>query len=326
MKTRELGRTGQYVSALGLGCMSMASDYAYGPSDEREAVATLHRALELDVTLWDTADIYGFGANETLLRQVLVPNRSQVFIATKFGFVADGQGGTALDVHPARIAAACEASLRRLGVEVIDLYYAHRIDPAVPVEEMVGAMAVLVQAGKVRFLGVSEASAASLRRAVATHPIAALQSEYSLFTRDVEDEILPTCRELGVSLVAFSPLGRGLLTTAGPQLAAQDLRRSMPRFDDHNRAANAPMLAALQELAATKNCTPAQLALAWLLAQDEHLLPIPGTKRIQSLEENAAAAAVVLTPADLQALQALLAAHPVVGARYSEGALRLVNR
>ncbi|MET4075353.1 aldo/keto reductase [Hymenobacter sp. UYCo722] len=326
MTTRELGRTGQQVSALGLGCMSMASDYAYGPSDAREATTTLHRALELGVTFWDTADVYGFGANEELLRPVLQAHRAEVFLATKFGFVADGQGGTALNVRPERIAAACEASLRRLGVEVIDLYYAHRIDPAVPVEEMVGAMAALVQAGKVRFLGVSEASAASLRRASATHPIAALQSEYSLFTRDVEAEILPACRELGVSLVAFSPLGRGLLTTAGPQLAAQDLRRGMPRFDDDNRAANAPLLAGMHALAAAKSCTPAQLALAWLLAQDARLLPIPGTKRPAYLEENAAAAAVRLTPAELQQLQELLAARPVVGARYGEGALRLVNR
>ncbi|MDQ2794784.1 MAG: aldo/keto reductase [Bacteroidota bacterium] len=326
MITRELGRTGQQVSALGLGCMSMASDYAYGPSDAREATATLHRALELGVTFWDTADVYGFGANEELLRPVLQARRPEVFLATKFGFVADGQGGSALDVRPARIAAACEASLRRLGVEVIDLYYAHRIDPAVPVEDMVGAMAELVQAGKVRFLGVSEASAASLRRAAATHPIAALQSEYSLFTRDVEAEILPACQELGVSLVAFSPLGRGLLTTAGPQLAAQDLRRSMPRFDDDNRAANAPLLAGLRALAAAKGCTPAQLALAWLLAQDAHLLPIPGTKRVPYLEENAAAADVALAPAERQQLQALLAAHPVAGARYGESAARLVNR
>ena len=326
MKTRELGRTGQQVSALGLGCMSMASGYAYGPSDEREAVATLHRALELGVTLWDTADIYGFGANEELLRPVLGPHRARVFLATKFGFVTDGRGGTRVDVRPERIAAACDASLQRLGIDTIDLYYAHRIDPAVPVEEMVGAMAALVQAGKVRFLGLSEASAASLRRAAATHPIAALQSEYSLFTRDVEAEILPACRELGVSLVPFSPLGRGLLTNPGPQLAAQDLRRSMPRFGEDVGAANAPLVAGLRQLAASKGLTTAQLALAWLLAQDAHLLPIPGTKRRSYLEENVAAADVELAPADLQQLATLLAAHPVVGARYGEGALKLVNR
>ncbi|WP_310391131.1 aldo/keto reductase [Hymenobacter sp.] len=326
MQTRELGRTGQQVSALGLGCMSMASDYAYGPSDEREAVATLHRALDLDVTFWDTADVYGFGANEALLRQVLVPNRARVFLATKFGFVADGAGGARVDVRPERIAAACDASLRRLGVDTIDLYYAHRIDPAVPVEEMVGAMAALVQAGKVRFLGVSEASAASLRRAAATHPVAALQSEYSLFTRDVEAEVLPTCRELGVSLVPFSPLGRGLLTDPGPQLAVQDLRRSMPRFGEEVGDANAPLVAGLHQLAHEKGISTAQLALAWLLAQDPHLVPIPGTKRRQYLEENAAAAAVALSPSDLQQLQNLLAARPVAGARYGEDALKLVNR
>jgi aryl-alcohol dehydrogenase-like predicted oxidoreductase len=326
MKTRELGRTGQHVSALGLGCMSMASDYAYGPSDTQEAMATLHRALELGVTFWDTADIYGFGANEELLRQVLVPNREKVFLATKFGFVADGQGGSRVDVRPERIAAACDASLQRLGINTIDLYYAHRIDPAVPVEEMVGAMAALVQAGKVRFLGLSEASAASLRRAGATHPIAALQSEYSLFTRDVEAEILPACRELGVSLVPFSPLGRGLLTAPGPQLAEKDLRRSMPRFGEEVGDANAPLVAGLHQLAAEKGISTAQLALAWLLAQDAHIIPIPGTKRRKYLEENAAAAAITLSETEAHRLRELLAAHPVVGARYGEGALKLVNR
>ena len=326
MITRELGRTGQQVSALGLGCMSMASDYAYGPSDAAEAAATLHRALELGVTFWDTADVYGFGANEELLRPVLRAHRAEIFLATKFGFVADGQGGTLLDVRPERLAAACEASLRRLGVDTIDLYYAHRVDPKVPVEEMVGAMSALVRAGKVRYLGLSEASAASLRRAAATHPIAALQSEYSLFTRDVEADVLPACRELGISLVAFSPLGRGLLTTPGPQLAAQDLRRSMPRFDAANAAANHALLAGLRALAAERGITPAQLALAWLLAQDAHLLPIPGTKQPKYLEENAAAAAVALTPADWQRVADLLAAHPVAGARYGEAALKLVNR
>jgi aryl-alcohol dehydrogenase-like predicted oxidoreductase len=326
MKTRELGRSGQHVSTLGLGCMSMASDYAYGPSDEREAVATLHRALDLGVTFWDTADIYGFGANEELVRQVLVPNREKVFLATKFGFVTDGVGGSRVDVRPERIAAACDASLQRLGIDTIDLYYAHRIDPAVPVEDMIGAMAALVQAGKVRFLGVSEASAASLRRAVATHPLAALQSEYSMFTRDVEAEILPACRELGVSLVPFSPLGRGLLTNTGPQLAEKDLRRSMPRFGDEVGDANAALVQGLGQLATEKGISTAQLALAWLLAQDAHIIPIPGTKRPKYLEENAAAPDVTLSAADLQRLQALLAAHPVVGARYGEGALKLVNR
>ena len=326
MTTRELGRTGQQVSAIGLGCMSMASDYAYGPSDEQEALATLHRALELGVTLWDTADVYGFGANEELLRKALATNRPRVFLATKFGFVADGQGGARIDVRPERIAQACDASLQRLGIDTIDLYYAHRIDPAVPVEEMVGAMAALVQAGKVRYLGLSEASAASLRRAVATHPIAALQSEYSMFTRDVEAEILPACRELGVSLVPFSPLGRGLLTNPGPQLAEKDLRRSMPRFGEEVGDANAPLVAGLHDLATAKGISTAQLALAWLLAQEAHIVPIPGTKHRKYLEENAAAAAVLLTADDLQQLRHLLAAHPIVGARYGEGALRLVNR
>ena len=326
MKTRELGRTGQQVTAIGLGCMSMASDYAYGPSDEQEALATLHRALDLGVTLWDTADVYGFGANEELLRKVLMPNRSAVFLATKFGFVADGHGGSRVDVRPERVAAACDASLQRLGIDTIDLYYAHRIDPAVPVEEMVGAMAALVQAGKVRFLGLSEASAASLRRAAATHPIAALQSEYSMFTRDVETEILPACLALGISLVPFSPLGRGLLTNPGPQLAEKDLRRSMPRFGEEVGDANAALVAGLHRLASEKGITTAQLALAWLLAQDASIVPIPGTKQRKYLEENAAAVAVQLSAAELQQLGALLAAYPVVGARYGEGALQLVNR
>ncbi|MBJ6108316.1 aldo/keto reductase [Hymenobacter sp. BT523] len=325
MQTRELGRTGQQVSALGLGCMSMASDYAYGPSDEREAIATLHRALELGVTFWDTADVYGFGANEELLSKALATHRQEVFLATKFGFVADGAGGAKVDVRPERIAAACDASLRRLGVDTIDLYYAHRIDPAVPVEDMVGAMAALVQAGKVRFLGLSEASAASLRRAAATHPIAALQSEYSIFTRDVEAEILPTCRELGIGVVPFSPLGRGLLTDPGPQLAEKDMRRALPRFGAEVGDANAPLVAGLRQLAAEKGISTAQLALAWLLAQDDSIVPIPGTKRRKYLEDNAAAVAVTLTPEERQRLAALLAAHPVVGARYGEGALKLVN-
>ena len=326
MKTRELGRTGQQVSALGLGCMSMASDYAYGPSDAREAVATLHRALDLGVTFWDTADIYGFGANEELLRQVLVPNRAKIFLASKFGFVTDGAGGSRLDLRPERIATACDASLRRLGIDTLDLYYAHRIDPAVPLEEMVGAMAALVQAGKVRFLGVSEASAASVRQAHAVHPIAALQSEYSMFTRDVEAEILPACRELGVSLVPFSPLGRGLLTNPGPQLAEKDLRRSMPRFGEEVGDANAGLVTGLHQLATEKGISTAQLALAWLLAQGTDIIPIPGTKRQKYLNENAAAVDVALTATDMEQLRALLAAHPIVGARYNEGALKLVNR
>jgi len=325
MKMRELGRTGQQLSAVGLGCMSMASDYAYGPSNEQEAIATLHRALELGVNFWDTADVYGFGANEDLLHKVLVPNRSKVFLATKFGFVSDGRGGTRIDVRPERIAQACDASLLRLGIDTIDLYYAHRIDPGVPVEDMVGAMAALVQAGKVRYLGLSEASAASVRRAASTHPIAALQSEYSMFTRDVETAILPTCRELGISLVPFSPLGRGLLTNAGPQLAEKDLRRSMPRFGEEVADANAPLVAGLHQLAGSKGISTAQLALAWLLAQDAHLIPIPGTKRRKYLEENVAASEVNLTAVELQQISDLLAAHPVVGARYGEGAMRLVN-
>lgn len=328
MTTRELGNTNERVSALGLGCMAMAQAYPYGPADEVESVATLHRALALGITFWDTADAYALGANEQLVAKVLVPNRDQLFIATKFGFVDNGQGGMRLDLRPERIRAACEGSLQRLGVDTIDLYYAHRVDPAIPVEEMVGEMSRLVEAGKVRYLGLSEASASSLRRAYAVHPIAALQSEYSLFTRDVESEILPTCQALGVSLIPYSPLGRGILTNQRiypEQLTPTDFRRHLPRYQPDTLSANQFLVDALTGLATQKESSTAQLALAWLLAQDERIIPIPGTKRRTYLEDNAGAVQVRLTPDDLAYVRQLLAAHPVVGQRYTDGAMKLVN-
>lgn len=247
-------------------------------------------------------------------------------LATKFGFVPNGQGGTTIDVRPERIAAACDASLQRLGIDTIDLYYAHRVDPAVPVEDMVGAMHALVQAGKVRYLGLSEASGASLRRAAAAAPIAALQSEYSLFTRDVEAEVLPACRELGITLVPYSPLGRGQLTSQPPQLGDTDFRRTLPRFQAEGLDANRALMDGLHAVAAARGISTAQLALAWLLAQGPDIIPIPGTKRRTYLAENAAAADVTLGADELRQIQALLDAHPVAGARYGEGPLKLVNR
>lgn len=327
MKYRTLGQTGEKLSAVGLGCMGMS--FAYGPIDDTESIATLHRALDLGINFWDTADMYGNGKNEELISKVLVPNRDKVFIATKFGFRWRDDGTNYFDGSVTHLKNAVEASLKRLKIDTIDLYYAHRIDPNVPVEEMVGAMAQLVKEGKVRYLGLSEASAASIRKAHAVHPIAALQSEYAVVTRGVEAEILPVIRELGISLVPYSPLGRGLITATVQdkgQLAADDFRRTLPRFNEANWDDNQRLVAAFAALATAKNITPAQLALAWVLAQGDDIIPIPGTKKRKYLEENAGAADVELTPADLQEIDALLKKYPAAGERYSEGAMKLVNR
>ena len=289
MKQRQLGRSGLTVSAIGLGCMGMSE--FYGPRDETESVATLHHALDRGVSFLDTADIYGPYTNEELVGRAIKSRRGEVVLATKFGIVRDPQNPTARGVcgKPEYVRASCEASLRRLGVEVIDLYYQHRVDPDTPIEETVGAMAELVRAGKVRYLGLSECSAASLRRACAVHPIAALQNEYSLWTRDPEHELLAACRELGVGLVAYSPLGRGFLTgqlRRFEDLAADDFRRVSPRFQGENFAKNLELVRTVEELAAHKGCTPAQLALAWVMAQGEDVVAIPGTRRRTNLDDN----------------------------------------
>jgi len=317
MKTRLIGNSGIGVAEIGLGCMGMSE--FYGPADEADSRATLERAHALGVTLFDTADMYGFGHNERLLSAFLKAHPA-VRIATKFAIVREpGSPSRRIDNSPAYIASACEASLERLGVEVIDLYYAHRINREQPIEETIGAMAALVKVGKVRALGLCEVSAATLRRAHAVHPIAAVQSEYSLWSREPEAAVLPACRALGVAFVPYSPLGRGLLTGAiGPdtQLAQNDFRRLSPRFQGGNLASNLALVDALKKLAAEKRCTPGQLALAWLLHQGPDIIPIPGTRRIRYLEENVAAADIGLSAADLAAMNAALPVGAAAGDRY----------
>src|SRR5206468_11394764 len=282
MKLRELGMSGLTVSAMGLGCMGMSQ--SYGAPDDEESVRTIHRALDLGVTLVDTADVYGKGANERLVGRAIRERRAAVVLASKFGLVPNPAGGTATDVdaRPERVRACCEASLARLGVETIDLYYLHRVDPAVPIEDTVGAMADLVREGKVRFLGLSEAGPRSIRRAHATHPIAALQSEYSLWTREAEQTVLPVCRELGIGFVPFSPLGRGFLTgtvTRVEALESSDVRLKLPRFQPENLERNLALMRPIQDIARRKGCSPAQVALAWVLAKGRDIVPLPGTKR-----------------------------------------------
>ena len=333
MKYRTLSNTGEKLSAIGLGCMGMS--FAYGPRNDEESIKVLERSLELGINFWDTADMYGLGHNEELISKVLVPNREKVFIATKFGFRVKegsdgfaGRPGTYFDGSPAYVKQAVEKSLQRLKIDTIDLYYAHRIDPKVPVEDMVGAMADLVKEGKIRYLGLSEASAKSIRRAYKVHPIAALQSEYSLLSRDIEGEILDTVNELGITLVPYSPLARGLVTATvndKDKLAQDDFRRTLPRFDDDHWQNNKDLVNDFAEFATGKNCTPAQLALAWVLAQGENIIPIPGTKRLKYLEENVAAIDISLSKDDLQTIDDILSKHPDVGERYSEGAMKLVN-
>ena len=324
---RTLGRHGPQVSALGLGCMGM-SDF-YGATDDAASLAVLHHALDVGISLLDTADMYGVGANERLLAPLLAARRSEVVLATKFGTVRAPDGRLLrIDGSPAYVRQACEASLQRLGVDHIDLYYQHRVDKTVPIEDTVGAMADLVRQGKVRHLGLSEASAATLRRAAAVHPIAALQTEYSLWTRDVEAEILPACRELGISLVPYSPLGRGFLTgdiRSTDALDSSDWRRANPRFQGDNLRHNLALADALRALATDWAITPAQLALAWLLSQGPDIVPIPGTRHIARLDENAGAARLALSALQREQLQALLAAHPVAGSRYPAAAMAALN-
>ncbi|PZP44103.1 MAG: aldo/keto reductase [Pseudopedobacter saltans] len=332
MQYRKLGKTNEQLSAIGLGCMGMS--FAYGPTDEAENVRTLNKALDLGINFWDTADMYGNGLNEELISKVLVPNRDKIFIATKFGFrFKDGvvgpsnSAGTYFDGSPKWLKQAVDKSLQRLKIDEIDLYYAHRVDPNVPVEETVGAMSDLVKAGKVRYLGLSEASPESLRKANAIHPISALQSEYSLLTRDVENAILPTVRELGISLIPYSPLARGLFQNINQtaEMKDDDFRKSLPRFQAEYLENNQKLAAALNELAATKNITASQLALAWVLAQGEDIIPIPGTKRVKYLEQNVAAVDVKLSALDLAAIDEILKKYPNTGERYPEGSMKLVN-
>lgn len=330
MKTRRLGQQGPVVSAIGLGCMGMSDFYTTG-SDEAESIATLHRALELGVTLLDTADIYGPHTNEELLGRALKGKREQVFLATKFGIVRTPEQPQARGANgrPEYVRQAVEGSLKRLGTDHIDLYYQHRVDPDVPIEDTVGAMAELVQAGKVRYLGLSEASAQTLERAHKVHPITALQSEYSLWTRDPEENgVLAACARLGVGFVPYSPLGRGFLTGAlksPDDFAADDYRRSSPRFTGDNFAKNLRLVEKVAELAASRGVKPSQLALAWVLAQGEHLVPIPGTKQRKYLEENVAAVDLVLTPAELLELDAIFPSGAAAGGRYSEQVMSLIQ-
>lgn len=327
MKFRKLGHSPLRISAIGLGCMGM-SDF-YGPADDQESIGVIHRALDLGVNFLDTADIYGIGRNESLVGMALKGRRDSVVLSTKFGNVREPDGRfVGINGRPEYVRSACEASLKRLDLEIIDLYYQHRVDRTVPIEETVGAMSRLVEEGKVRSLGLSEAAPATIRRAHKTWPISALQTEYSLWSRDPEDEIFPTCRELGISFVAYSPLGRGFLSgkiQSVEDLDPKDWRRNMPRFLGDNFAKNLDLVRHVRELAAAKGCTPSQVALAWAIAQGEDILPIPGTTSITHLEEDLAALEITLTPEELVRIDEIAPMGAAAGDRYPEGGMKAVN-